>query len=1065
MKKIYLVVACFNLFQLAFGQGDVEFNFGGNYKDCRVHDVEIDKDDNFITTGVFLSYNKNDSLGGLAISYENRNLIRKTLYNSGGFVAKFKPNKEIQWLITFENAGSKNHVLVDDSSNVYLIGKFYQKITFDSNNILYSSTGDIFVAKYTSEGKLKWAKKYLGSSDDGTLKPKIDSQGNLHIIGKYKNTLEVEGKQILKTTGNNPEPYILKLDRNGNYIWAKSFNENLALNAISVNSKSEVFIVGDFKGSLTINGNILESEGVEDIFYAKYDKNGQFLWVKTIAGKVEDKCHNIETDKLGNVYLAGIMSDNAKFDMLNVNIKTTNGKSIFVAKINDTDGKMDWVKNISYLKDIDATHFTTVQLLKLNTNGEPYIFGTMINSLSIESKEIINVNGLFRYIVKFDTQGKLISATPKVDNSTSASTYITSMTIDSKRNIYVSGYTSYIRVGNSYGFLKTNVELYESSCNNKNVSIIRNYNLSGNLTLSDAILDNYNFNYQWYKNGEAISNATQALFQAKEAGYYSLKLINKTNTSCQVSSSNTILIYPSVNPFPVQISIFNQGKYLYITSFDDRFFLKGKIEWYRNDTLVKVVSPNTNTNSDYFYSSDGIYKVKRYYDEGNIIKESNEVNIKNGLALQISKGIFYDDQDYCKPVPFLKPTWGENDNNMLINDPNNKFQWFLNGQLIKDSTNAHFKPIITGEYNVSIFFPSENKTYTSGKYKIVAEDFPKSLPISKIEDNCGAQALLKIDDSFVQRFGYESIIWRKDDKIIPEATQPFLRVNKGGFYTFSVQYKEPNTGKTCNYNSFINYERKNDFKLNLGYAYAGSGCVIDSFKVFTEQNTKYNYTWTKNDVPIVGQNSNEIFIKDKARYKGIIKRDDGCINETDEINLKGCASEEYDKFLLINPPKINADKLFIKSDEISTLSVEGCTNVDFQWLKDTKLIAEATQTSLKVQDSGKYAIQLSKMGCIVISNSIEIIVEPILGVGEVKEAFEVEVYPNPTEEQLQVNLSSFNSNSTRARLMDILGREVIDWGILKAEQNYLDLGSLKGGAYLLLLEKESKRVVKKIIKK
>ena len=1049
MKKIYLILAFCNVFHLVFGQSDVEFNFNGNFKDCKINDVVIDKNDNFFTTGVYLSNVKKDSVGGFNINYENESLVRKTLYNSGGFVAKFTQKKELQWLINIENASSAtHHLLTDDSSNVYFIGKIQGKIIFNEKNILNALTGDIFVAKYTSDGKLKWVKKYVGSSDDGTFKPKIDGEGNLYIIGKYQNSMEVEGRQVLKATGQNPEPYILKLDRNGNYIWAKSFNENLGLKAITVNSKSEVFIVGDFKESVPINGNILQSAGLQDIFYAKYDKNGQFLWVKTIAGKVEDVSHNIETDKLGNVYLAGLVSDNAKFDILNISTKTTNGKSIFLAKISGNDGKIDWIRNIVYSKDIDVSLFTTVQLLKLNADGEPYLFGVMNNSLNIDSQEIVKVNGLFRYIVKFDTKGAFVSATPEVDNSSSASTYITAMEIDSKRNIYVTGYTNYTRVGSSFGFLKTTIELNENSCNSKDVSIIKNYNIGGNLTLSDAILDNNAFNYQWYKNGIFIPNATQAIFQAKDAGYYTLKLINKTNASCQINSSNSIGIYPTFNPFPAYFSYFQNE--LISTAVGDR------IEWYRNN--VKITELNGNK---YAMPTDGIYQVKTYTD--NTVQVSQEINIEQGRAILINKGVYYDDQDFCKPVPYLKPIW--QNTNLLINAPNNKFQWFLNGQSVKDSTNAHFKPITMGDYQVSVFVPSENKTYTSGKYKIIIEDFPKSLSINKLEDNCGANALLKVDDSFMQRFDFQGVVWRLDGKDIPNENYPYLTVNKGGYYTFSVKYIDRSTNTTCNYNSFITFDKKTDFKLNVAYAYAGSGCVVDSFKVFVPYDKNYTYGWTKNDVPIKNQTVNELFVPDKSRYKGIVRRADGCVNETVEISLKGCSSAISDKFIILNPPLITADKVSIYTNEKSLLSSNNCSNVNLQWLKDTKPIVGANKSNLEVKESGNYALQIEKFGCVATTNAMKITVENVLAIGEELPEIDIEVYPNPTEDNLIISTSSQINSPITVKMINILGKLIKNYDFLQAPSQIIDVRILPEGMYFLVFEVNGKRIVKKIIKK
>lgn len=1053
MKKIYLVFLFFSVFHLAFGQNDVGMRVDGDFSRCQILDVKIDKDNNRIVTG---SFRNND--GSIPLSILSINSAKYNLQSASGFFCfKLNQKKEVLWLKTmYGNIGiGFAYSVLDDSSNVYVIGKLQQVLRFDENTSLDSPTGDIFVAKYTNDGKLKWAKKYVGSSDEAYRRPTIDKNGNIYIIGTYQKSLEVEGKQVLKATGQNPESYLLKLDRNGNYIWAKGFDEKLEVNAVSVNKNYDVFLSGNFKGSITISDNIkLQSADDKDIFYAKFDQNGQILWAKTIGGSQRDDNHMIEADDFGNIYLAGVVSNEAKFDSLQVSVKSEKGINIFLTKIDANKGKIVWVRNMIYGNDIfDASYSETVKFLKLNNAGEPYIFGIVMNFLNIgeDIKFKGNYFGGLEYLVKYSTDGKLINA---VDTPTSVGyglTFWTSMSFSNQSEILISSYSNESSSRYSYtsASVLKKIELNNNMCNNNIIPIERdNVNI---LSISKSVVDNKNFNYQWYKNSEAIPNATQASFQAKELGYYSLKLINKTNSACEVSSSNSIPIFPSVNNYPPILSIdLSKPNSITLNSIAPR------TEWFLDGKLLFGV----NSNLSYTYSIEGTYKAKQYFDNG-IVKESNELVIKDGLLLTVTKAVTYDDGDICKPMPNLIATV----NNQFFSNEDLKYQWYLNGLAVKDSTFKHFRAVMPGDYHAIIFIVSRNQAYTTGKFKIVTEDFPKSLGITKIEDNCGAKALLKVDDSFMQRYTFQSIVWRLDGTEIPEATQPFYNATKSGFYTFSVKYLDNPTSTTCNYNSFVNFEKKIDFKLNVGYAYAGSGCAVDSFKVFTEQNPNYSYVWTKNDVPIQNQVSNEIFIKDKSRYKGIITRNDGCVNETEEISLKGCTADSSDKFLLLNPPKILTDKISLIQNELATLSVESCTNVNLQWLKDSKSINGATKKTLEVQNTGIYALEIEKLGCVANSNTIEIVVEPILAVGEEISAFDVQVYPNPTQEKLFVSIPTEIISQIDIKMIDISGKLIDNYDFSTNKNQLIDLKSLQEGIYLLVFETKGKRIVRKIIKK
>src|SRR5688572_20928801 len=71
----------------------------------------------------------------------------------------------------------------------------------------------------------------------------------------------------------------------------------------------------------------------------------------------------------------------------------------------------------------------------------------------------------------------------------------------------------------------------------------------------EPVLSENDFTYQWYKNGEKIVNATGTTLQTREAGYYTLKRISKTNTACVKTSDNFISVYSPDSGSPLWISV------------------------------------------------------------------------------------------------------------------------------------------------------------------------------------------------------------------------------------------------------------------------------------------------------------------------------------------------------------------------------------------------------------------------------------------------------------------------------------------------------------------------------
>jgi hypothetical protein len=141
------------------------------------------------------------------------------------------------------------------------------------------------------------------------------------------------------------------------YQWAKSAGS--AANseygqAIASDPSGNVYVTGAFTGVVDFDPSagtttLSSLSGSQDIFLAKYDINGAFLWVKQIAGTNTEKPFDLVADVSG-AYLAGIFMGTVDFDP---NAGTNNITSLgggtdgdgFFAKY-DVNGNLNWVDRI-----------------------------------------------------------------------------------------------------------------------------------------------------------------------------------------------------------------------------------------------------------------------------------------------------------------------------------------------------------------------------------------------------------------------------------------------------------------------------------------------------------------------------------------------------------------------------------------------------------------------------------------------------------------------------------------------------------------------------------------------
>lgn len=279
------------------------------------------------------------------------------------FFAKYDANGNYIWAkkIGSTSPGSEAGygIAVDAGGNVYLTGQFIATADFDPGpgtvNLTSFGSIDVFLAKYNSSGNYIWAKKIGGASNDDVKNIWMDAGGNLFIIGTFLGTADFDpgaGVVNLTSSGNN-DICFAKYDANGNYVWAKSIGgaNNDSGWKIVVHATGNVYICGSFSGTSDFDpgpGTVnLTSAGVDDLFFAKYDGGGNYIWAKRIGSTADDNAYSIATDAAENVYITGSFQLTVDFDpgpgTFNM---TSNGiKDILFAKY-DSSGNYIWAKNI-----------------------------------------------------------------------------------------------------------------------------------------------------------------------------------------------------------------------------------------------------------------------------------------------------------------------------------------------------------------------------------------------------------------------------------------------------------------------------------------------------------------------------------------------------------------------------------------------------------------------------------------------------------------------------------------------------------------------------------------------
>lgn len=319
------------------------------------------------------------------------------------FVAKYGGKGQVLWVKQFgaERRDVGIDVDVDKRGNSVITGFFTNSVNFDKFMLKSVGSGDMFTAKLDPSGKVLWAKQAGGLNLEQGNEIAIDSSDNELILANTDGTVTV-GDTVLKHQGGL-DTFIVKYDPDGNFLWARQMagSEDDQGRGISPDKQGNVLSIGQFTGTITIGSETLtSSSNLRDIFLAKYDAYGNFLWAKRLGSTGEDYGRGIGTDAVGNIYFSGVFSGSVKFGSKTLN-SVEGSKDIFLAKA-DASGKILWVRQMGGSGPDEGCE------IEVDEEGNAYISGGFPGSASFESIVLKSAGWRDVFTAKFDSQGNLI---------------------------------------------------------------------------------------------------------------------------------------------------------------------------------------------------------------------------------------------------------------------------------------------------------------------------------------------------------------------------------------------------------------------------------------------------------------------------------------------------------------------------------------------------------------------------------------------------------------------------------------------------------------------------------
>ena len=120
--------------------------------------------------------------------------------------------------------------------------------------------------------------------------------------------------------------YVQKLDKNGNFIWAKNFPfffgwSDCSIEDIALDQAGSIYLAGTFLGTVDLDPgpatlNFTTNVG-RDLFLVKLNSQGEFQWVKVMpytSGTYFPYVSDLTIDDQNNILISGNVSGEIDFD-------------------------------------------------------------------------------------------------------------------------------------------------------------------------------------------------------------------------------------------------------------------------------------------------------------------------------------------------------------------------------------------------------------------------------------------------------------------------------------------------------------------------------------------------------------------------------------------------------------------------------------------------------------------------------------------------------------------------------------------------------------------------------
>jgi hypothetical protein len=274
----------------------------------------------------------------------------------------------------------------DHMGNLFLAGSINGRGDYEGTTLTGSAQNDAILSKYAPGGQLLWSLRFGGNADDMAQDVAADGYGGVFATGTFEGSVQFGDYELISRGGR--DGFVLRLDANGEVLWATSFGGPADEQAYTLHYHNEALYVGGaFEKTAVFGTRYLSTGGnhANGFILSIAPDSGNVIDATAIVSSQKSVVNDLTIDANGRVIATGeFAGDLAARDLTSANTADQRFHATFDGNLSDLNA----TGTFEYVADRAGFEDRAIALTSGDALGFPAFFEPVIEPVEPKDPEV-----------------------------------------------------------------------------------------------------------------------------------------------------------------------------------------------------------------------------------------------------------------------------------------------------------------------------------------------------------------------------------------------------------------------------------------------------------------------------------------------------------------------------------------------------------------------------------------------------------------------------------------------------------------------------------------------------